>query len=294
MLEYLNSLGYDKKAIDKLLKNKRFHVTDKSFLIKNIDEIWSLFTKIGFKKLEIIKITKNEPSLLEYDCNTLENKIDEFLKMGFKDKELFKMIKLYPTILVLDIQKIINRIDFWIGLGFSHKEVFSMVKTFPSIIGYSKAYCVDRIDDLEKCGYTMSDIRKMTVAYPQLFSLCIQNIQTRLDDLEYYGLTCEQIKKITLGYPKIFGYSKKNVKEKIICYKKLNIIKFVVEHPMYLIGGVALIQARANYLSQIEYDYENNPRNLFLNNTSFKRRFKISKEDLLSKYGKGQKSGILN
>ena len=205
------------------------------------------------------------------------------LKLSYK--EALKIIKKFPQILSSDISYISKRVDDIVSLGFSKSKALKSIKKLPSILNLSKDKISKRIDDICLLGFKKEEVIEMCYVYPQLLSLLMSKITDRFNNLLTYGFKIEDVINIVLEFPVILGSTIENTNDKLNLYRKFGILNVIVNVPKRLIQSSSLSFARYYYLNSIGIEInEENAFLLFINESNFKKRFKISKKDLLEQF----------
>ena len=113
----------------------------------------------------------------------------------------------------------------------------------------------------------------------------MSKINDRFNNLLTFGFKVEDARGIVLEFPVILGSTIENTNDKLNLYKEFGILNVIVKVPKYLIQSVELSFARYYYLNSIGIEInEENAFLLFINESVFKKRFKISKADLLDRF----------
>ena len=191
------------------------------------------------------------PALLSFSQENIENKLDDMMSLGYSYKQILKMTASFPTIYALSMDTIVQKIEFLVSLGYTRSDVLRMLELLPMMLGYSTENVKKKIDDLISLGFSYEEVIKMTRELPSLYSCSIENL-----------------------------------KEKIYYLRSVGLGEIAIKNPKQLMQSVDLTYARYMYLTQdVGLDIDmGNSKLLFLEAKIFKRRFQITKKELLEKY----------
>ncbi len=104
-----------------------------------------------------------------------------FITLGYSHEDVIKMTKQLPTLYTLSIENIKQKIEDLISLGYSREDVIKMTKTLPALYGYSIENIKQKIEDLISLGYSRDDVIKMTKQLPALYGYTIENIKLKVE-----------------------------------------------------------------------------------------------------------------
>lgn len=80
LINLLCNLGYTKDESKEILNTYPLNTYKPETLKKKIEEINMYMEKLGYSKAEVIKMTKNLPSIYSYSTDTLKQKIEEYIQ----------------------------------------------------------------------------------------------------------------------------------------------------------------------------------------------------------------------
>mgnify|MGYP000236532576 CR=1 FL=1 len=243
-------LGYTKDDYDAIRNSYPISSIKDETLIEKVRDNYSFLLKLGYKREEIIKITKSLPEIYGYSTRTIEQKMKDM-----------------------------------ISLGYTKEEVIKMTKNFPSIYGYSVESLRKKIDDMIALGYTKEEVIKMTKSFTPIYGLSIESMKQKIDDMISLGYTRKEVINMTKDLPAIYGYSKKNMKQKKDFYDSIGLHELVSVDPKQLIQSVNLSYARYCFYKSQGIDIDmNNYRKLFVRENQFQKSNGITKQELIEKY----------
>ena len=243
-------LGYTKDDYDSIRNSYPISSIKDETLIEKVRDNYSFLLKLGYKREEIIKITKSLPEIYGYSTRTIEQKMKDM-----------------------------------ISLGYTKEEVIRMTKNSPSIYSYSIETIKKKIDDIISLGYTRKEVIKMTKGLSQIYGYSIEGIKQKIDDMISLGYTRKEVINMTKDLPAIYGYSKKNMKQKKDFYDSIGLHELVSVDPKQLIQSVNLSYARYCFYKDKGIDIDmNNYRKLFVREDQFEKSNGITKQELIEKY----------
>ena len=145
-------LGYTEEDYEIIRNNYAVNQIKDETLIKKLKDNFAFLLKMGYTKEEVIKMTKNFPSIYGYSVESLRKKIDDMIALGYTKEEVIKMTKSFTPIYGLSIESMKQKIDDMISLGYTRKEVINMTKDLPAIYGYSKKNMKQKKDFYDSIG----------------------------------------------------------------------------------------------------------------------------------------------
>ena len=278
-------LGYTKDDYDAIRNSYPISSIKDETLIEKVRDNYSFLLKLGYKREEIIKITKSLPEIYGYSTRTIEQKMKDMISLGYTKEEVIRMTKNSPSIYSYSIETIKKKIDDIISLGYTRKEVIKMTKGLSQIYGYSIEGIKQKIDDMISLGYTKEEVIKMTKSFTPIYGLSIESMKQKIDDMISLGYTRKEVIDMTKDLPAIYGYSKKNMKQKKDFYDSIGLHELVSVDPKQLIQSVNLSYARYCFYKDKGIDIDmNNYRKLFVREDQFEKSNGITKQELIEKY----------
>lgn len=250
-IRLLKNFGYSDDIIKKILNCHACKNFKDETLSANILDDYKFLIKFGFNRKQIIKMTKQAPSIYSYSNTNLENKINSLIGMGYLKEEIIHMIKNFPKVFNYNGETIKDKFAFFIELGYTKEDILAMTKQCPNLYCYSKINIINKIEFIMSLDYTKEETLRMTKIVPTLFC-----------------------------------YGKENIKDKVEYLRSINLGHKIIEDPKMLIQGVRLTFARYEYLKNhknIEID-EENYKILFKNQDFFKSKFKTLNSKIIKLY----------
>ena len=265
---------------------------------KNLEDIYNYLEKIGYDDNDIEKILY-ESNLVTLKYSTLLKKIEQnyifFISVGYRKEDVIKMTKLLPSLYGLSIENIKQKIEDLMLLGYRKEDVIKMTKLLPTLYSYSIENIKQKIEDLISLGYSKEDVIKMTKLLPSLFCLSIENMKQKIDDLISLGYDKEKVINMTQNLPSLYSYSIENIKQKIDFYKMINLDFIILEDTKKLMQSVDLTYARYMFFKDEDIEVtRDNYRRLFYTAKIFEKQYGIDKSTLLEKYSYQEYINLMN
>ena len=145
-----------------------------------MEESKKLFLELEYNENEYVKIV-NTYTIKNMKPKTLmrivKENYDFLISLGYSKEEIIKMTKNFPSIYGLSIENIKQKIKDIEELGYSREEIIKMTKSSPFIYGYSIENIKQKIEDIEELGYSREEVIKMTIGLPSILGLSIENIK---------------------------------------------------------------------------------------------------------------------
>ena len=255
--KYLGTLGYSQHQINKIIRDYSTAKLIPSTLYTHIKENYKCLQALGYSHNNIVKITVSEPSIYDYNIDSILMKIREFMNMGYTKEEVVKMTNAFPCLFTLSASSMRTKMDYMIKLGYSKEQFIHM-----------------------------------TVFAPAFYSYTIDNITDKISFIQSLGYTKEESIAMTCNLPILFGLSKNNISEKVRVLKEINIDSVIVKDTKILMQSSILTKARYDYLAGQNMEInDKNYKYLFAGAEVFKSKFGVSKDALLNLYDKNISKG---
>lgn len=281
----MKQLGYKEDEIVKIINHKSVNKLKEATLLYNVKRNFTLLLKIGYTPSQIIKMTKKQPFIYALSEKSIITKINDLIQLGYTKKEVESIMKIFPILYGLNIENIKQKIESLISLGYPKEAVIKMTKKHPAIYSYNIENITKKIEDLIGLGYTKEEVLKITQQLPSIYSYSIENIKQKMEELIELGYTKEEVLYITIEMPSIYGCNMENLKKKIEYFKEIGLGEMIIKTPKNLMQSLDLTYARYEYLKTKEIEkWEQYHNRLFYNSKLFKKRYGITKEELLEKY----------
>ncbi len=182
-------------------------------------------------------------------------------------------------------------------LGYKDTVINKMSVLFPQIYSLSEEHITEIIKYLTQNNYTQEEIFTITTSFPTIFSKYNKKKDkkakkiTRIEDTKSLflelGFTEEMFKYIFIKCPSIISYDKNNLKNKILFFLENNEMDFVLENPNHLKQSSITSYARKFFLEAKGITISsNNFKMIFIADRDFKRKFKVSKDEVIKQYQK--------
>lgn len=321
--EMLEKYGFNQEQINKILSSyiiKKISIeTFENYLI-NIFEYESKY----FSKKEIIKQITRNPSLIAYSHETLEEHRKNFRNL-YSDEEINSMYKKEAKLQSISKEKYDSQNNLFLRLNYSITDIKKLFLTLPQLYNYSENQILKRRNLLENLNYKQKDINKMSILFPQIYSLSDEHITRIIKYLVKNNYTEEEIHTITTSFPTIFSknenkientkalfielgftaetfkyifikcpsiisYDQDNLRNKIIFFIENKEIDFLLENPNHLKQSSTISYARKFFLEVKGINLSaNNFKLIFIADRDFKKKFNVTKDDVIKQYKKVSK-----
>ena len=104
--KFLKEKGYEDNDINKILSHSALPKQNSEKLLTNIKEIYELFSSLGYTQQEIIKMTKDFPTLFSLKTENVAQKIEGMVKLGYKREDVINMTKVSSSIFGYNLNNI--------------------------------------------------------------------------------------------------------------------------------------------------------------------------------------------
>ena len=246
------NLGYKETEYKVIMKEERLMRLSSEILNRNINNNYNWFIEQGYTNKNIIKMTKEMPTIYSLNVETIEQKYKDIMAMGFTKEEVIKITASYSGFYSISINKVYDVAKDLVFLGFDWKDMLNIIKSFPAIVSLSSDRINQGYDYLIELGYSKEESLEMIKSFPQIVAL-----------------------------------KKETLEPKFSFYKSIGLIEAITTHPKNLMQSVDLSYARYKFLEEngVTITMANNKK-LFTSNEFFERQYKITKEQLLNNYKK--------
>ena len=155
-------LGYTKDDYDAIRNSYPISSIKDETLIEKVRDNYSFLLKLGYKREEIIKITKSLPEIYGYSTRTIEQKMKDMISLGYTRKEVINMTKDLPAIYGYSKKNMKQKKDFYDSIGL-HELVSVDPKQLIQSVNLSYArYCFykDKGIDIDMNNYRKLFVRE--------------------------------------------------------------------------------------------------------------------------------------
>ena len=171
-----------------------------------------------------------------------------------------------------------DRFSYLLEFGYTDIDITNIIKKVPIILKEDFLNELNnRIDCLKELGFDNTSIILMTCNNPYIFLYSNENITTKYNDLKSLDFTNEEINNIIINFPVILGYDFNTIRDKIEYFESIDLRDMIINNSKCLFYSINLIRARNIFLFNRKYKLED----LFLSDSLFYKKFKISRDDLL-------------
>ena len=118
---------------------------------QKIEDIISL----GYTKEEVIRMTKNFPSIYGLSIESMKQKIEDIISLGYTKEEVIKMTKILPSIYGLSIENMKQKIEFYDSIDMHELAVINPKQLMQSVnLSYARySFYKDRGIDIDMNNY---------------------------------------------------------------------------------------------------------------------------------------------
>ena len=240
-IKYFRDFGYSKEETTHIL------TLNPELMMKNISDLDKKMKELhtlGFHSIDIIKTTTIVPEILTSPIDLIKEKFRQLLEFGYTEIDIIEIIKKVPFLLKENyLEEMPNHLDFLLSCGFSKEKVIFMTCNNPYIFCYSTESILNKMENIGNLGYRLEDVLKM---------------------LEYF--------------PLLFGYRIETTQEKLEYYREIGLESIVLENSTILRFPLPLIKERKAFFEKRE---EKEEKDLFIEDTKFYQKYKITRESLL-------------
>ncbi len=159
---------------------------------------------------------------------------------------------------------------------------FSTEKTTIQNVNKIKDYFRKK-NSAEKINFSEQDIRYVIFMNTSLVGRKEESLDRKINKLASYGISKENIYGIIKTYPGILGSSIERIENQLEMLKKVNLIDSIVSNPRILMISPQLMYALIKYAKE-RYKIDNlsgiEPRNIFMSNSTIKKRYGITHEEI--------------
>ena len=271
--QILDELGFSNQAINSIIINQPSILNiDPSFL-KNR---YLFFKDYGYKQNEIHTIIEAIPELFLITTNKLQKKLDEYSSFGLKKDEIIKLTYYLPELFIFVKEELREKTFFMEEYGYPIEDIISIIKRVPIILKSSYiSQLQTKWNVLEGLGFTSSEVVQITKENPYILLYCSDFIKENFDNFVQNNFYHKEVLEMILKTPLLLSYSKETMSHKLKYYKKFLLFDYIKENPHVLLYNIDIIKKREKYIKDKEYV------DLFLNDSLFKKKYKVSREKLL-------------
>ena len=146
LINLLCNLGYTKDVSKEILNTFPLNTYKPETLKKKIEEINMYMEKLGYSKAEVIKMTKNLPSIYSLNIDNIKQKIDFYDSIGLHElaindtKKLMQSVSLSYARYMFYKEKNIEITDK------SYNKLFIDQKQFQKVYGITKEELLEKYD----------------------------------------------------------------------------------------------------------------------------------------------------
>ena len=166
-------------------------------------------------------------------------------------------------------------------------DIVQIVKKVPFIL---KTHFQEELESRVTCylqlGFTKEDIIEMTSNNPYLFLYSNDSIHEKFNGIQSFGFSIDEVIKMIHHFPLLLGYDINSIQEKIKFYRSIQFDSILVSDSKVFMHNLEFIKMRYSYLSKKIQDFSvKDSSTLFMRDSEFKKKFHITREDLIKEEG---------
>ena len=85
---------------------------------------------LGYTKEEILKITKNIPSIYSHSIENIKSKLDNLILLGYSKTEVLAITANYPAIFCLSTESLNQKHAYLISLGYINEDIIQITTLY--------------------------------------------------------------------------------------------------------------------------------------------------------------------
>lgn len=119
LYEYMKELGYSDKDIEKIVDSRYTYSYHEDTLYKKIKDNFNFMLDMGYKREDIIRMTRIYPAIFIYSLNNLEQKINDIVSLGYNLSKAIMITVKCPALFGYSIDSIREKKEFYDSIGLS-------------------------------------------------------------------------------------------------------------------------------------------------------------------------------
>ncbi|XP_057840966.2 transcription termination factor MTERF4, chloroplastic [Cryptomeria japonica] len=237
-----------------------------------VEQFIHSFKKRGFNEVQISKILRNQPGVIELAETKLEAAIKLLEYFGVVDRNLTRFLTINSRILRFSAKNLLSKMEFlknvfqshdvlvkallrtrtsrlfssslektmkpslayWKGWGFSETELLSLLESFPDLLS-RMSLTPGQVDLINKIG-AEKESKMFKYVVGKVAMSRVETLEAKIENLKLCGLSAEETWQVLGAVPLILCFSKKNVSEKmnfLVNNMELS-ANYVVKYPKFL------------------------------------------------------------
>ena len=133
LYEYMKSLGYNDKEIDKIRNAYIFRKYSEIGLYNKVSDIFNYLLSFGYSHDDIIKITVCLPTVYGFSVDTINERLMDMIKLGYTKEEIIIMTRKMPSLFGRNIDDIRLKKKFYDKLNIGDIIIKSPIHLSQSI-----------------------------------------------------------------------------------------------------------------------------------------------------------------
>lgn len=246
-----------------------------------INKRFNYFLEFGFTKEQIMKIFTTLPELINCNLSDINKSIDEFKKMGFLDRDIIKFATTLPDLLKSSKNIILDKFSFLLEFGFSDLDIINIIKRVPYILNdyYLKEIAL-KVDNFLSLGFSSNDLLFIICNNPNILLYPKDLVNNKYKSLKGLGFVDVEIIQMIKEFPLLLSYDINSIRLKVKYYRKIGLEQEIINNSRILRFNLRMVMARYKFFLE-NNKLTDNLNDLFLNDLTFFRKYKVSKKELM-------------
>lgn len=237
---------------------------------------YQFFKDYGYRQDEIHKILETIPELFLLSTTKIEKKLDEYSTIGFKKDEIVKITYYLSEIFIYEKEEIMNRLKFMQDYGYELNDIITIIKSVPMILSnYFTNSLSEKWLVLEDIGFSKDDVVSITKQNPYLLLYTKEVLRDNYNHFVKRGFYHKEVLEMIKDTPLLLGFHKSNIDKKLDAYKEFGLFDYIKNHSNCLLYSLDYILKRKKYIKNDEWE------DLFLNDVSFHKKYKVTREQII-------------
>lgn len=279
-IAFLRKYGFSEKKLDTWKKSKKIFLFQD--FQRTYDAIMYFIVNFCYTKERVIKEFSKKPSLFTTDVDVLTDKIPSYKSVGFSNYEIGVLLGESKNSAEYTSMQFENIIKWFKTREISNNTIKKAIMKNPSIISKSESILTDAYNFFISYGFSSDDMDGIICGCHSIFSTSISLLNDKLKVLETYGYEKKEIIDIIIKFPAYLALSLKTINIKLSYLKEIELLDVFVANPKNLIQSKELTELRYDYLKEEEQDVDVIKNYLCTSEAYFKKRYGLSKEDLIN------------
>lgn len=258
--------------------------------VENINEKFNNLKAKGFDDKQIIKMWSDYSAMSRVSVENINEKFNYLKTKGFTDNQIIKMWYVTSSISSLSVENIDEKFNHLKAKGFTDKQIIKMWYRSSNMMGLKRENIDDKFDNFLKKGFKPNQIIEMCYKSPSIICYSSEKINAKFNRFLELGLRPEQVVEMWHKSPYLTCQSIERTEKQFELCRKYDLISYAISNPNDLMISPDLLEARINYFKENGIPLD---KRVFDDNEAIYRKFNITREELLGKYGIESKDGEL-